>query len=189
MPIVSVQLIEGYDGEAKERLGRAVTNAVLSVVDASPDVVIVITHDVPSAGYMRGGVRRPPGAPRPDPKQLVQVYLAAMEARDLDGARAMLAPGFAMTFPGGVRMRTPDELVAWARPRYRFVRKTSERFDVVQDGADAVVYCFGTLSGEWPDGGTFSGIRFIDRFVVRGGLIVLQDVWNDIAEMKAGAGA
>jgi hypothetical protein len=35
----------------------------------------------------------------------------------------------------------------------------------------------------WLDGTAFSGIRFIDRFEVAGGLIRRQDVWNDLAEV------
>ncbi|MDO7593790.1 MAG: hypothetical protein MUQ90_00250, partial [Burkholderiaceae bacterium] len=45
-----------------------------------------------------------------------------------------------------------------------------------------VVYARGTLSGNWLDGEPFSGIRFIDRFEVVDGLLVRQDVWNDIGE-------
>ena len=46
-------------------------------------------------------------------------------------------------------------------------------------------YTRGTLAGEWPDGTAFSGIRFIDRFEVTDGKITQQDVWNDIAEVRA----
>jgi len=44
-----------------------------------------------------------------------------------------------------------------------------------------VVYNYGDLRGEWADGTPFSGIRYIDRFVVRDGRIVDQKVWNDLA--------
>jgi hypothetical protein len=116
-----------------------------------------------------------------DPAAIVQAYLAAMEARDLPAARAHLAPGFAMTFPGGVRLDSLEALVAWSAPRYRFVRKTYERFDAMP----GLVYCFGTLHGEWPDGTPFAGIRFIDRFELEGRLIRRQDVWNDMGEARA----
>ena len=119
-----------------------------------------------------------------NPEQTVRTYLAAMEARELDTARGMLAPGFTMEFPGPVRMKSLDELLAWAKPRYRFVRKTYERFDTCVEATGAVVYCFGTLGGEWPDGTPFSGIRFIDRFTVRDGILMDQTVWNDLGEAK-----
>jgi hypothetical protein len=119
--------------------------------------------------------------------RMVGDFLAAMEARDLGAARKMLAPGFAMTFPGGVRFGTLEELVAWARTRYRRVTKRYARFDELPsaDGTGArIVYCFGTLHGAWPDGTTFDDVRFIDRFVVRDGLLVDQQVWNDLAEAR-----
>lgn len=107
-----------------------------------------------------------------------------MERRDLDAARAHLAPGFAMTFPGGVRLTSLEELVDWSKTRYRRVEKTYERFDELADGGTIVVYCHGTLSGEWLDGAVFSGIRFIDRFTVRDGLFTDQMVWNDMGEVR-----
>jgi hypothetical protein len=120
---------------------------------------------------------------------LVKTFLDAMAARDLASARAMLAPGFAMTFPGGARFATLEELVAWAKPRYRWVKKKYERFDEAPGAAgETIVYCYGTLYGEWPDGAPFEGIRFIDRFAIAGGKLVDQLVWNDLAESrKAGA--
>lgn len=118
--------------------------------------------------------------PDSGPAALARRFLAAMEARDLDAARALTGPGFRMTFPGGARPETLEALVAWARPRYRWVRKSYEGFDVAGD----VVYCFGALAGEWPDGTAFAGVRFIDRFEIAEGRIVRQDVWNDLAEAR-----
>ena len=111
---------------------------------------------------------------------IVHAYLAAMEARDLATARGFLGEGFHMTFPGGIRLTTLEDLVAWSKPRYRFVKKTYQQFDAL----DSLVYCFGTLHGEWPDGTPFQGIRFIDRFELSGGRIVRQDVWNDMGEAR-----
>ncbi|MFT7594159.1 MAG: hypothetical protein ACI8R4_001477 [Paracoccaceae bacterium] len=125
---------------------------------------------------------------QPDLVGIIQAYLAAMEARDLDTARTMLGAGFAMVFPGTDPMTTLAQLIAWSKPRYRFVRKTYDGFDLSQGtGPVDVVYCRGTLAGEWPDGTAFSGIRFIDRFELVAGKITRQDVWNDIAETKAQA--
>jgi len=111
--------------------------------------------------------------------ELVKRYLEAMERRDLAAAKALLAPGFHMVFPGGTRFDSLEELVQSARGRYRSARKTYERFDAF----DGVVYCFGTLYGELLDGTPYSGIRFIDRFSVRDGKLADQMVWNDMAEV------
>lgn len=120
---------------------------------------------------------------------LVRRFLDAMERRDLDAARSLLAPDFAMTFPGGARFERLEDLVAWAAPRYRFVRKRYERFDAAAGPDGTAVYCFGTLEGQWLDGTEFSGIRFIDRFLTRDGLLADQRVWNDMAETRAHAAA
>ena len=73
-----------------------------------------------------------------------------------------------------------EELVAWAKDRYRFVEKTFDGFD--ENGDGVIVYCYGTLNGEWPDGGLFSGIRFIDRFTLSDGKLCDHHVWNDLGE-------
>lgn len=117
----------------------------------------------------------------------VRAFLAAMEARDLEAARSMLATDFAMVFPGGRKMTSLDDLVAWAAGRYRRVKKRIQRTETTSDGATRTVYVIGTLYGEWPDGSAFDGIRFIDRFVLSDGSIVQQDVWNDLAEHQGGA--
>ena len=66
--------------------------------------------------------------------------------------------------------------------RYKWVKKKMERTDVVAGEGETIVYNLGTLYGEWPDGTSFDGNRYVDRFVVRGGKIVQMDVWNDSAE-------
>lgn len=118
------------------------------------------------------------------PEDTVRQYLAAMEARDLAAAQGFLAPDFRMEFPGPVRMARLPELVEWAKPRYRYVKKTYTRFDACPGADGTVVYCLGTLYGEWPDGTPFSDIRFIDRFTIRDGKIVDQTVWNDLGEVR-----
>ena len=136
-------------------------------------------------------------------KALVRSYLEAMEQRDLAAASAMLAPGFRMLFPGGRAFDSLSALVQAARGRYRSANKRYERFDVmVADALTAehgelhsehhsdprsdptcVVYCYGMLYGELLSGETYDNIRFIDRFSVRGGKLIDQMVWNDMAEV------
>lgn len=185
MPIIEAHLLVGYDEAAKTRLGKALTDAVQLVVPASPDAITVILHEMPKSHYMRGGTHRNGAPALPDPCMIVRDYLAAMEARDLDSARAILGEGFVMNFPGACGLTTLEELIAWSKPRYRFVKKTYDGFEALQGDNCAVVYVRGTLYGEWPDGTAFEGIRYIDRFEVTAGQITKQDVWNDIAETKA----
>lgn len=182
MPVIRVTLIEGYPDETRQRLGQALTNAVRSTIAAPLDGIIIAIEELKPANYMRGGQSRIPGSPLPDPAGRVREFLETMEARDLDKAKSFLTPEFKMTFPGAVEFSRLEDLVAWAKPRYRFVRKTYERFDTCAGDNGGIVYCYGTLAGEWPDGEAFAGIRFIDRFELTGELISRQMVWNDLAE-------
>jgi ketosteroid isomerase-like protein len=116
------------------------------------------------------------------PAEQVRAFLDAMERRDLAAARGFLADDFAMLFPGSARFSRLEDLVAHGAGRYRWVKKRIERVDESPEDGGTVVYCFGTLYGEWPDGRAFEDIRFIDRFVVRGGKLTDQKVWNDIGE-------
>lgn len=186
MPVIELHLIEGYADAEKTRMAEALTDAIRIVIPAQPEGVTVMIHEMSPTGYMRGRSHKTPAPALPDPAGVVRAFLAAMEKREIETAQAMLAEGFRMTFPGTAPMATLAELIAWAKPRYRFVTKTYEGFDAMQSAGDAaIVYCRGTLAGEWPDGTPFGGVRFIDRFEVVAGRLTRQDVWNDIAEVRA----
>ncbi len=121
------------------------------------------------------------------PGKIVEAFLAALESRDLPGASRYLALGAALIFPGNRVFTSLQALVAWSATRYRFVRKTCEQTETLPGHACglAVVYCRGTLAGEWPDGTAFAGVRFIDRFEIDAdGRIVDQQVWNDLGEAR-----
>jgi 4-oxalocrotonate tautomerase family enzyme len=185
MPIVEAHILQGYRPEEKQRLVAALTDAVRFVVPAPDEAITVFLSEHAPEAYARGGVHRQPAAAAPDPGAIVRDYLAAMEARDLTRAKSYLGAGFFMVFPGDRRMSDLDALVAWSKDRYRFVKKTFDSVEAFHGEGCAVVYTRGTLYGEWPDGTPFDGIRFIDRFELREGLITRQDVWNDLAEVKA----
>jgi ketosteroid isomerase-like protein len=51
-------------------------------------------------------------------------YLAAMERRDLDAARAFVAEDAEFIFPGGARRRDLPAMVAGSSERYRILRRT-----------------------------------------------------------------
>ena len=114
-----------------------------------------------------------------DAEKTVRAYLDAMERRDLAAAKALLAPGFYMVFPGNKRFDSLEQLVDWAKGRYR---RALKKYDLYETSGNTV-YCFGTLYGELLDGTPYSGIRFIDRFTVKDGRLVVQMVWNDMAEV------
>ena len=184
MPVVQVNLMQGYDQDTRVRLSEALTDAVRSVIAAPADGVTVILNEVPAASYMRGREAKQPGPPLPDAKGLVSTYLQRMEDRDLEGAKALLADGFTMVFPGGTEFRSLEELIAWAKPRYNWVKKRYDRWDCAPAEDGVTVTCQGTLYGEFPDGTPFEGVRFTDWFLVAGGKLQRQHVWNDLGELK-----
>ncbi|WP_170608830.1 tautomerase family protein [Ruegeria arenilitoris] len=186
MPIVELHVISGYSTQEKQRLGEALTNAVRFVLPAAPELVTVLIHDISDQNYYRGGKTRRPAPAKEDPKLIVREFLSEMGDRAFENAHKRLTPNFVMQFPGAAPMRDLVELKNWAATRYRRIAKTYEGFDAMQSNDDAaIVYCRGTLSGEWTDGTPFEGIRFIDRFEIKNNLIARQDVWNDIAETRA----
>ncbi|OIQ32904.1 MAG: tautomerase [Alphaproteobacteria bacterium MedPE-SWcel] len=184
MPILHVHLIEGYASATKQRLSRLLTDATRVVVPASAAGIMVTLTEHTADNFMRGGTARVPAPALPDPHEVVRQYLAHMEDRDLASARCLLGAGFIMRFPGAAAMTTLEELIDWAAPRYRSVKKTIDTLDLAPTAGPCVVYVSGTLYGEWHDGTAFDGIRFIDRFELTNGLITRQDVWNDIAEER-----
>lgn len=122
----------------------------------------------------------------PEPEALVRRFLALMEARALDAASAMLAPDVEMVFPGGARFDRLEALIGWARDRYARIAKRIDRVDTAPATGGSVVIVQGELYGAWPDGAEFDGIRFIDWFELKNGLIHRQHVWNDLAEAMRG---
>ena len=119
------------------------------------------------------------------PAAIVDEFLRLVMIPDPDSARRYVSPELRIRFTGNRAMRDPAETTAFNAARYLWVKKRIERTETVAGGSEAegtVVYSLGTLHGEWPDGTPFEGNRYVDRYVVRGGLIVQMDVWNDSAE-------
>lgn len=128
-----------------------------------------------------------PDAPPREPAtaaEVVDEYLRLLMIPDPAAARRFVSPDLHIRFTGGRVMHDPAECTAFNAGRYRWVRKRVERTETVAGGTadETVVYSLGTLHGEWPDGTAFEGNRYVDRYVLRAGLIVQMDVWNDSAE-------
>jgi len=114
--------------------------------------------------------------------QAVKDYLEASMTPDPERAARFVAPGFLCRFTGNRQFDTATGPTSFNAARYKWVKKRIERYDVVPGTQETTVYSLGFLFGEWPDGTAFDHNRYIDRFVVRDGLILETDVWNDSAE-------
>ena len=126
-----------------------------------------------------------PASPLPaTPAEVVDEFLRLVMIPDPQSASRFTAPGIRIRFTGNREMHAPGDTSAFNAKRYAWVKKKIERTEVVAGGTpdETVVYSLGTLYGAWPDGTAFEGNRYVDRYVVRHGLIVQMDVWNDSAE-------
>lgn len=114
---------------------------------------------------------------------VVLEYLGLMEQRDLEGAQACLAENAEIVFPGDFRPRTTAEIAGYGKKRYAAVSKTYlTREAFPGEHGEHRVLLTGTLQGTTLRGTPFEGIRFVDLFAVKGGKILRQQVWNDLAE-------
>jgi hypothetical protein len=119
---------------------------------------------------------------------IVNEFLRLSMIPDPQSAAKFTSADLQLTFTGKRTMRSPADCTKFNASRYKWVKKSIERTDVVlpspEEAArgETIVYSIGTLYGEWPDGKPFEGNRYVDRFVVKGGLIIKMDVWNDSAE-------
>jgi hypothetical protein len=119
---------------------------------------------------------------------IVNEFLRLIMIPDPVSASKYTSPDMQILFTGKRPMRAPAECTKFNASRYKWVKKKIERTETVLPTAeeaklgDTIVYSLGTLYGEWPDGTPFEGNRYVDRYVVRHGLITHMDVWNDSAE-------
>jgi hypothetical protein len=118
-----------------------------------------------------------------DPVGVVTGYLSLCEQRRLADAARYLAANAELIFPGARRYTDLSVMAEDAARRYRSVSKTYELTNAHRDSTgDWIVVTIGTLAGVSLAGTPFDGVRFLDRFVVRDGKIVQQQVFNDLAE-------
>lgn len=117
---------------------------------------------------------------------MIDHYLQLCEDRNLADANAFLASDVEFVFPGNRKYRSLQEVVDASQTRYAWVRKTRIEYAVAErmatNESEYIITSIGTLYGERLDGAAFDGIRYIDVFTVRGGRILRQEVWNDLAE-------
>lgn len=114
--------------------------------------------------------------------EIVKAFLEASMKPDPITAATYMSQNVRITFTGGREMPSTQDITAFNASRYAWVKKALGQFDWTDREDHTVVYSNGTLYGEWLNGRSFSGNRYLDRFEVSDGKIVRMDVWNDSAE-------
>ena len=124
----------------------------------------------------------------PSAAEIVNEFLRLIMLPDPVAASRYTAPDMKILFTGGRPMSQPADCTRFNATRYKWVKKRIERTEMVNadqnvaESDETVVYSLGTLHGEWPDGTPFEGNRYVDRYVVKNGLITHMDVWTDSSE-------
>ncbi len=156
MPILKLTLIKGYSAKLPRGLWQKITDLIVQLIGAIPEVTSVMIEEVDQASYMRWRENKRPVAPAPPTGKILKGYLDAMEARDLSKAASFLAEKFWMDLPGPVRMAYLEELVAWSKPRYQKVEKIYyyDPSEVYREDY-TLATCHGVLHGIWPAGTQF----------------------------------
>ena len=116
--------------------------------------------------------------------ELARNFLATLARRDFAGAATLLAADFLMTVSGGHQFRSLSEFAAFSASRNGVVRKFVTDLDVSETAQGWVVYVYGSMAGQWLNGSSFDGVRYVDRFAIRDNRIVRLEVWSDMAEFR-----
>jgi len=114
----------------------------------------------------------------------VRRWFDNMSARDLPGASKLMSPTISIVISGGHRFSRLEDFVAFGADRYESVRKQTDHFEVCEAAGGVAVYVRGEMSGSWKDGTAFTGVRWCDRFLVSGGVVVDLQTWSDLAETR-----
>ena len=118
-----------------------------------------------------------------DALRIASDFLAAQAAVDLDAARGLCSADYEVVSPGGGRAGLAP-LFERLRTTYRSLEKQIHGQDVSAHDGDVVVSSYGEMVGERNDSGAFSGVRFLDRLVIRDGKVATQQIWNDFGQAR-----
>jgi hypothetical protein len=132
--------------------------------------------------HLKGGISLMSDTIKEKAIAMVERFMLASMEGDRTVTDELMSPDIEITFVGGQKLSKPEEIKTVNSRRYRKVAKSIERYDVVFQDDEIVVYSIGTLSGEWLDGEPFVDDRYLDRFTIKGEKIIKMDVWNDSAE-------
>lgn len=182
--MLQIKLPAGYNSALKKNIKPGMATVLSRLANVPVEVALSWIQECHLAEGKQGDAYHAPLMAAADPAALIADYLQTMQLRQLERAQHFLAPNFVMTFPGSGEMTSLEQLLKWAQRRYRHVQKTISSINVAHERNHVLVFVHGMLNGQWLSGSTFKNVRFIDRFEIRNGLLVRQDVWNDLANAE-----
>jgi len=113
------------------------------------------------------------------PREIVEEFFARMEDNRRQSVDELFADTAVITVPGeqfsGLDAATA--FLEFLEPRYDWAAKEFDRWIVEGE----TVISIGTLYGVGNDGVEFEGVRYVDIYEVRDGLISRLDIYNDLA--------
>ncbi|MFC7157421.1 nuclear transport factor 2 family protein [Halomarina halobia] len=118
-------------------------------------------------------------APQQSPRAVVESFFERMADDRRDAVDELFAPNAVVTLPGArfEGPNAPRAFLDFLAPRYE---RADKEFDRWIEADDSVV-SIGTLHGVANGGDEFEGVRYVDVYEVRDGLIERLDIWNDLA--------
>ena len=56
MPVVNVKMLEGRTADQKRKLVAAITESMVNICHADPELTMVVIEDIPKDHWARGGI-------------------------------------------------------------------------------------------------------------------------------------
>jgi hypothetical protein len=116
------------------------------------------------------------------PEKIARKFLDFLESRKLADCSKLVADDFGMTWPGGIQIDNLAEVGRFGSGRFQWVKNIYADIEVAETKNGTAVYFIGTLEGKFINGVPFSNIRFVDRVLIKEGLVSELLVWSDLAE-------
>jgi len=118
---------------------------------------------------------------RADAIDLVRRWFDLLASQDVSGAASLMSASPVIVTSGGARYVSLAAFVDAMAERAATVRKQCEHFEACEAPGGFAVYVRGGMSGAWPDGRSFTAVRWVDRLLVQGGRISEVQTWSDLS--------
>lgn len=120
--------------------------------------------------------------PQDKAREVVEQFIKGVNERSAEAVRAVASEQIEMTFPGGLVMRSVEEFFDWLAGRSPRSTYTYDVIDIVTQEDRVVAYAGGRAEGITATGVAFSGVRVMDKFVIREGRVIAKEAYSDMSD-------